>query len=64
MTLPLAAEQMVAEWSDRNHTIAGPREQALVEHVLTQLTDPGSDHGSLLLQMCGIRWAAYRDKAS
>jgi hypothetical protein len=54
--IPIAAELLATEWSERNRTLTGPRERALVEHVLTQLADPESDYGGLLDELCRTRW--------
>lgn len=56
--LALAADQLVAEWSEGHITLAGQRERSLVEYALRQLADPRSDHGGLLDDICCRRATA------
>jgi hypothetical protein len=52
MTLVEYADQLTTEWALQHR----PRERSLVEYVLAQLAQPGSDYAGLLEDICRQRW--------
>ncbi|MGH3825964.1 MAG: hypothetical protein ACRDQX_02125 [Pseudonocardiaceae bacterium] len=58
MNLPESAERLTHDWTERHHTLAGLRDQLIIQFALTQLADPESDYGELLDELCRRRWTA------